>query len=96
MKEFKIIEVNDITTKDGKKFKGYKTIDKNGRKMDVRFTRECQNIPAEPCIICVEDNDCNVDTNRQYPVLWIKNVVSTREFTRRNTVADFFADIVED
>lgn len=95
MKEFKIIEVNEINA-NGKKFNAYKTIAKNGKKMDVRFTRACKNVPTEPCIVIVSDENCNVDTNRQYPVLWIKDVESTRPFEKKNNVADFFDDIIDE
>lgn len=95
MKEFKIIEVNEINAA-GKKFNAYKTLTKSGKKMDVRFTRTCHNVPTEPCIIRVADENANVDTNRQYPVLWIKDVESTRPFERKNKVEEFFSDIVED
>ena len=63
--KFKIIEVKEITTKDGKKFKAYKTIGKGGRKLDVRFVMSCSNVPTEPCTIVCDEDDCNVDTTRQ-------------------------------
>ena len=94
-KEIKIIEVKEINA-NGKKFLAYKTIDKNGKKMDVRFTRECLNKPTEACIITVDDNAANVDTNRQYPVLWIKSVLSSRPFERKNNLDEFFDDHSED
>ena len=73
-RKFKIIEVNEITTKDGKKFKAYKTIGKGGRKMDVRFVRDCNNVPTEPCVVVVNEENCNVDTTSQYRIMWIKSV----------------------
>ena len=89
-RKFKIIEVNDITTKDGKKFKAYKTIGKGGRKMDVRFTRDCNNVPTEPCVVVVNEENCNVDTTRQYPILWIKSVERIEGFERKNNTSDYF------
>ena len=89
-RKFKIIEVNDITTKDGKKFKAYKTIGKGGRKMDVRFVRDCNNVPTEPCVVVVNDENCNVDTTRQYPILWIKSVERIEGFERKNNTSDYF------
>lgn len=89
-RKFKIIEVNEITTKDGKKFKAYKTVGKGGRKMDVRFVRDCNNVPSEPCVIVVNEEDCNVDTTRQYPILWVKNVERTEDFERKNNMSDYF------
>lgn len=93
-RKFKIIEVNDVTTKDGKKFKAFKTLANGGRKMDVRFVRDCQNVPTEPCVIVCNENNCNVDTTRQYPILWVKNVLRIEDFEHKNNVAEFF-DAVE-
>lgn len=89
-RKFKIIEVNDITTKDGKKFKAYKTTGKGGRKMDVRFVRDCNNVPTEPCVVVVNEENCNVDISHQYPILWIKNVERIEGFERKNNMSDYF------
>ena len=89
-RKFKIIEVNEITTQDGKKFKAYKTVGKGGRKMDVRFVRDCNNVPTEPCVVVVNEENCNVDTTRQYPILWIKNVERIEGFERKNNMSDYF------
>ena len=89
-REFKIIEVKEITTTDGKKFNAYKTIGKGGRKMDVRFVKGANNVPTEPCIIVCEEDDCNVDTTRQYPILWVKNVIRTKPFARTSNVDEYF------
>ena len=92
--KFKIIEVKDIETKDvpPRKFKAYKTVDKTGRKMDVRFTRECSNTPSEPCTIVCDTQDCTVDTRRQFPILWIKNVQRIEPLERKSNVSEFFDD----
>lgn len=89
-KKFKVIEIKEITTKDGKKFNAYKTLGKGGRKIDIRFTKDCTNIPKEPCTIVVEEENANVDTTRQYPILWIKDVVRIEPFERKNNVNDYF------
>lgn len=89
-RKFKIIEVKEITTRDGKKFKAYKTIGKGGRKMDVRFVRDCNNVPTEPCVVVVNEENCNVDTTRQYPILWIKSVERIEGFERKNNTSDYF------
>ena len=90
MRVFNIIEVKEITTDDGKKFNAYKTVAKDGTKMDVRFVRSCQNIPTEPCAIEVEDEDCNVSTAKRFPILWIKNVKAIKPIERHNNVGDYF------
>lgn len=89
-RKFKIISVQEITTKDGKKFNAYKTLANGGRKMDVRFVRDCKILPKEPCVIIVKETDCNVDTTRQYPILWIKDVIRIEDFERKNNVAEYF------
>ena len=92
----KIIEVNEITPKTGSKFIAYKTVDKNAKKMDVKFTRDCRNTPTEPCEIIVDDSQANVDTNRQYPCLWIKDVLEIRPLPHKSNMADFFDTSEED
>ena len=95
-KKFRIIEVNEVTAKNGNKFSAYKTLANGGRKMDVRFTRNCHNVPVEPCIVVCNEEDCNVDTSRQYPILWVKEVIRIEPYKRKNNIADFFSDIVDD
>ena len=90
MKEFKIIEVKEITAKNGNKFLAYKTLDSKKHKMDVRFTRDCPNIPKETCVIVVPDDKCNVDTSCQYPVLWVKEVTEIKDFPKSNNVDEYF------
>lgn len=91
-RKFKIIEINDISTPDGKKFKAYKTIANGGRKMDVRFVRDCKITPEEPCVIVCDETDCNVDTTRRYPILWVKNVLRLEPFERKNNLNDYFSE----
>ena len=86
----KIIEVKVVTPKTGAKFNAYKTVDKHGKTMDVKFTRDCRNVPTEPCEIVVDDSMANVDTNRQYPCLWIKDVLEIKPLPRKSNMADFF------
>lgn len=86
----KIIEAKEITPKSGAKFTAFKTVDKSGKKMDVKFIRDCRNVPTEPCEIIVDDSQANVDTNRQYPCLWIKEVLEIKPLERKSNMADFF------
>ena len=92
-RKFKIIEVKEIENKNtGAKFNAYKTVGKSGKKMDVRFTKDCENIPKEPCTIVVDENDANVDTSRIYPCLWIKHVIRIENTERKSNLADFFGE----
>ena len=89
--KFNIIEVKDINIPEKNlKFKAYKTVGKNGRKMDVRFVRNCSNVPEEPCTIVCNAEDCNVDTTRLYPILWVKNVLRIEHTERKSNLKDFF------
>lgn len=89
--KFKIIEVKEVSIPErGLKFNAYKTVGKGGRKMDVRFVRGCTNVPTEPCTIVVDAENCNVDVTRQYPVLWVKDVLRIEETVRKSNVSEFF------
>ena len=89
--KIKIIEVKDVTLQDGKKFKAYKTVDKNGKKMDVRFTRDVHNLPTEACTIVVSPDRCNVATNRMYPILWVQEIIRIEETERKpSNVFEYF------
>ena len=90
--KFKVISVEQIKTKDGKKFNAYKTVGKGGRKMDLRFVKSCTNIPTEPCTIVVDKEDANVDTTRQYPILWVKQVKRIEKTERKSNIDDWFGD----
>ena len=93
--KFKIIEVKEITAKNGNKFKAYKTIGKAGKKLDVRFVQDCRNVPKEPCTICVKRENANVDKSRVYPILWIKDVESIEANERKDNLDEFFGDDTE-
>ena len=94
-KKIKVVEVNEITANNGNKFTAYKTVNKDGRKMDLRFTRDCvakcaDLIPTEPCFIHVPVTEANVDQTRQFPVLWVKEIASVEPFERTNNLDEWF------
>lgn len=72
--KFKIVRVEDKKSKTGNTFRTYKTVTKSGNFMDVKFVKTCQNVPTERCVITVNEDDWNVDDQREFPILWIKNV----------------------
>lgn len=94
--KFKIIEVKEITAKNGNKFTAFKTVGKGGKKLDVRFVRTAKNVPSEPCTIVVLKENANVDTTRIYPILWIKTVERIEATERKNNLDDFFGDESEE
>ena len=90
--KIRVIEVKEITTKTGNKFNAYKTVDKRGKKLDLRFTKEVTLLPKKPCTIIVDDEKCNVSTNREYPVLWVQEVKRIEESQRKSNVSDYIGD----
>lgn len=91
--KIKIVEVKEVTAKTtGNKFMTYKAVTKTGNKIDCRFTKDVNPslIPVEPCYIIVDDDKANVATNRQYPVLWVKEVKEILPFESHNNLSDFF------
>jgi len=73
-------------TKDGRTFRTYKAVTRNGTFMDAKFRKEIpqDTLPSDVFDVVVDDRDWNVDRNRMYPVLWIKAAVEiiprVREF----------------
>lgn len=83
--KIRVIEVKEVTARSGNKFMAYKTVDKRGKKLDLRFTREVTLLPKKPCTIIVNDDKCNVSTNREYPILWVQEVIRIEDTTQRKT-----------
>lgn len=92
MKDLKIrvVEVKPIETADGKKFTAYKVLTKDGRKIDAKFRQDVKLLPKEPSIIIVDDEKCNVSTNRQYPVLWVSEVKEILPVEKKTNAGQFF------
>lgn len=89
--EIKISQVKEITAGDGKKFKAYKAVQKNGNLIDCKFKNDVTNKPQEPCIIVVPEDQANVDTRKQYPVLWVGEIIECKPFAPKATnIHDFF------
>jgi len=90
-REIKIVKAEQKTTQDGKKFMTYKTVDKKGRLMDCKFRREVTNIPTEPCVLVVPDDMCSVDKNRQFPVLWIGEILEVKPYAQQaSNLGEYF------
>lgn len=94
--KIRVIEVKEVTTKNGNKFNAYKTVDKRGKKLDLRFTKEVTLLPKMPCTIIVDDDKCNVSTNREYPILWVQEVKRIEESQRKSNVSDYIGDYDEE
>lgn len=72
-KKIKIL-VQTKKTSEGRSFNAYKTTSKNGRLMDVKFRKEVKELPTENCYAIINVDNMNIDKNREYPVLWVKEV----------------------
>ena len=91
-KELKIevVEVRDVETKSGLKFKAYKTVDKNGKMFDLKFRRDAKNIPSERCYIFVDSDKCNVTRNTRFPCCWVNTVNRIEPLNFRSGSERFF------
>ena len=92
MKELhiRIIEVKEMTSKEGRKFTVYKSLTKEGKLMDTKFRKEVKDLPTEPCMLIVDSDQCNVTKNTQYPTLWIKAVKAIEPFVRESNAESYF------
>ena len=88
--EIQVVKVDDVVLENGRSFKAYKVVDKDGKFMDCKFRKDCKNIPTEPCIIVVDEEMANVDNTSRYPVLWVKDVIECKPFIRQSNLRNWF------
>ena len=74
------ILVSARKTSEGRSFNTYKTTTKNGRLMDVKFRKEVKELPTTNCYAIISVDNMNIDSNRQYPVLWVSAVESYESY----------------
>lgn len=90
------VRVTERSTKDGRKFNSYKTFSKNGRATELKFTKDVTELPVKDCYIVVNDSDVNLNTSGEFPICWVKHIVSIEsieEATAENNakkLADYF------
>lgn len=96
MYRIKIIEVAERQTKDGRKFKIFRALSDDGKRIDCKFRQAVKNLPEHPCFVLVPSGGCNVSTAKEYPVLWISEVLRYEEIARRDNTAEYFAEIDEE
>ncbi|MCD8201603.1 MAG: hypothetical protein LUD47_06015 [Clostridia bacterium] len=82
-----IIRVTPCKTADGKTFQAYKLAQKNGKLIDARFRKDCENVPTFPdakgdYILVLGDVKPSVDKNNLYPKAYIKFVVGVIPMTQ--------------
>lgn len=94
-KELKVV-VEQKSTKDGRKFNTFKTFSKNGRKTDLKFTKEVTNVPTKNCVIVVNVDDMNLDERGMYPIVWVKAIQEIKDTAdvskekSRKAINDYF------
>jgi len=88
LREFKI-KVGQATNKEtGEKFPTFRTTAKNGRFIRVKFRKEVENVPLNDCTVFCEQMKCSLDTNRQYPILWIHEIDHTEALYQPNVAEE--------
>ena len=89
------IYVEEKATKEGRKFKVFHTFSKHDRRLEVKFRKDCNDVPTKNCYITVDVNEANV-TKGEYPTLWVKSIVSVQALEEvsaeknRATLNEFF------
>ena len=76
-KTIKII-VSPKKTSEGRSFLAYRAVTAHGRLITCKFNQTVTNPPQETCYITCLVSDLNVDTSKEYPVLWVKAIQSTK------------------
>lgn len=98
------LKVGQATNKaTGEKFPTFKTIRKDGKFMNLRFRKEVENVPVSDCFIFVANENCSIDKNRQYPVLWVHEIdhaeplfqPNVQQETQKTAIAEFL-DVEDD
>lgn len=94
MREIKV-RVQERKTKEGRAFKVYKAVTKNGRLIDCKFRRDCNMIPEADCKIIVNDGACNMQRNTEFPVLWVSEIVEIRPLSGADNAAANAAELAD-
>lgn len=77
-------------SKTNQEFAVYKTLDpKTGKKIDLKFTKACRNIPTERSYLIVDEKNVNVDRSGEWPVCWVKDIVRVDPIESYSTDSGF-------
>lgn len=94
--KIQIAKVDEIEIKERNlKFLAYKTITKNGKFMDVRFTRNVTNAPKAPCVVVVDEANVNVDDQRKYPIMWVSEIKRIEPLASKKSNIGKYLDVDE-
>lgn len=72
-------------------FLAYKGFTKKGW-VDLRFTKEVENVPTKNGYIYVENENCNVNKTGRFPIIWVKKIEKFEEITFTQKLEDYFAE----
>lgn len=74
-----------------KKFNAYNTYDKNNKKVTVKFTKDCENVPpVGRHIIKISTEHANMDLTGRFPTLWVNKVEEFRVPEKKDTMEAYF------
>lgn len=87
VKELVLFAEEKTAKETGNKFIAYKTVAKNGKFMTVKFRKEVKNAPEKPGTywLKVLPENVSVDTNRQYPVLWVHAIDEVAPYVKTSS-----------
>lgn len=88
VKQFVLFAEEKTAKETGNKFYAYKTVAKNGRFMTVKFRKEVKDAPQKEGTywLKVLPENVSVDTNRQYPVLWVHAIEEIGDYVKTSNV----------
>lgn len=88
LKKIEVCSVKEIEYTDEKgakrKFKAYKAVLKNGKLIDLKFTRTVTETPVKAGYIYVHPCDVNIQSNLKYPIMWVKHVVRFEDYPNKS------------
>ena len=92
MKEFEVKVIERENKETHEKFNVFQALTKNGRWMDLKFTKEVEenSRPKHSCKICVADENISVDRTLKYPVCWVSKIEEIKEFDKHQDVSEYF------
>lgn len=84
VKEIVLFAEEKQAKETGNKFIAYKTVDKKGKFMTVKFRKDVKNAPEKPGTYWLKTKaeNVSVDTNRQWPVLWVHAIDEIAPYVR--------------
>lgn len=78
----------EFKDKEGKSFIAFKAITKDGKFLDCSFRKDVENAPKKIGMyeIKVRKNMINIDDNRLFPKVWIKEIAEINKLEENNKI----------